>query len=161
MAVKKRGKTHTHKTWHEMSYFKRSGVKWLSVLPRVRSRRAPSRRKSCDTPHPWSSLTQSWRKALQKVPPAQVKETVPNSRKKKSPLIFAPNLVGWITINSRILCDQFLTRESSSSLRQTNRRPLMLSVEKTDTSLGLKTTFSTKGEHALAQFKSKVLHTSI
>lgn len=26
--------------------------------------------------HPWSSLAQSWRKALQKVPPAQVKESV-------------------------------------------------------------------------------------
>lgn len=144
-----------------MSYFKRSGVKWESVLPRVRSRRAPSRRKSCDTPHPWSSLTQSWRKALQKVPPARVKETLPKRRKKKRPLIFAPNLIGWITINSSILYDQFLTRESSSSFRQTNRRPLMLSVEKTDTSLGLKTTFSIKQERTLAQFKSKVLHTSI
>lgn len=34
------------------------------------------------------------------------------------------------------------TKESNWSLRQTNSRPLMLSVEKTEMSLGLKMTFS-------------------
>lgn len=39
------------------------------------------------------------------------------------------------------------TKESNWSLRQTNSRPFMLSVEKTEISLGLKMTFSVAQEH--------------